>query len=223
VDIDSAKPEQHGDDGYVVIRSVKVDTVVKFLRSYRFHDDAFDLDSSLLERYIKKQNEKGHLLEWNVAIVGGDSASDTERLQLATVSVKKIRRSKLRNGPADYADIKTLMSKEHRVIDLTSVSQTQARRMTEEALMHERKDNDPPLLAIYPIDRTSPPDEQNKASRVPLNAVEDVIGLGLVFPGSGAETAVEYMSADLSRLGLKPDEVERPEDEDPDEQDAGVA
>jgi hypothetical protein len=223
VDIDSTKPEPHGPDGYVLIRSVKVGTVLKFLRSYQFHDQAFDLDGALLERYIKKQNEKGRLLDWNVAVVGGDSASDSETLDLATVTVKKIRRSKLRTGPADYADIKTLMSKEHRVIDLTSVTQTQARRMTEEALMRERKDDDPPLLAIYPIDRTSPPDEQNEISRVPLNAVGDVIGLGLVFPGNGAEAAVEYMSADLSRLGLKPDEVERPVDEDPDEQDAVIA
>jgi Z1 domain len=223
VDIDSAKREEHDADGYVVMRSVKVDTVLKFLRSYKFHDQAFDLDNVLLERYIKKQNEKGRLLEWNVAIVGGDPASDTQPLQLATVAVKTIRRSKLQDGPADYADIKTLMSKEHRVIDLTSVSQTEARRMSEAELMRKRKDDDPPLLALYPIDRTSPPDEQNKESRVPLNAVEDVIGVGLVFPGGGAEAAVEYMSADLSRLGLKPDEVEQSVDEDPDEQAVGVA
>jgi len=44
----------------------------------------------------------------------------------------------------------------------------------------------------------------------------------MVFPGSGAEEPVEYMSADLGRLGLTQAEVEHPEDEDPDEQ-PGVA
>jgi hypothetical protein len=217
VDVDLAKPEPHP-EGYVLLRAVKAETVLKFLRSYQFHKDAFELDGKLLVRYIKKQNEKGRLLLWNLAVIGGDPGSLDSPLPMGGgVAVNRIRRSKLRNGPNDYADIKTLMSKEHRVIDLTVISQTKARAKSEEDLAGLRKPDDPPLLAIYPIDRTSPPDPQNKDTRLPLEAVEDVIGVGLVFPGNGAETPVEYMSADLTRLGLRPDDVEQPEDEDPDE------
>jgi Z1 domain len=223
IDIDSSKLEAH-DEGFFVLREVRVDTILKFLRSYQFHEDSFELDAKLLERYVKKQNKNGRLLRWNLAVIGGDAESTGKQLDLSpSVSVNTIRRSKLMNGPQGYADIKTLMSKEHRVIDLTNVSQTEARALPEEELARKRKDDDPPLLAIYPIDATSVPDKKNEHSRLPLHAVEEVIGVGLVFPGNGAEAPVEYMSADLARLGLRPDQVEQPQNEDPDEPPQGAA
>ena len=223
IDIDSAKPELYA-EGHVLLRGVKVDSVLKFLNIYKFHKDAFELDGKLLQRYIKQQNERGRLLRWNLALVGSEAESPGSPLPMGGgVKIKTIRRSKLKNGPDDYADIKTLMSKEHRVIDFTEITQTKARAKSEEYLAGLRKADDPPLLAIYPIDRTSPPDPQNRDTRLPLDAVEDVIGVGLVFPGNGAEAPVEYMSADLARLGLRADEVEQPENEDPDEIPPGVA
>ena len=51
-----------------------------------------------------------------------------------------------------------------------------------------------PLLLLYPIDGKSPPKGPTK-TRVPLDAVEDVMGFGIVFPGqkdrSGGYFAVE--------------------------------
>jgi hypothetical protein len=52
-------------------------------------------------------------------------------------------------------------------------------------------------------------------TRINLDAAEDVIGLALVFPGTGNEDSVTYMSADLSRLGMTADDIEQAEDEDP--------
>lgn len=46
--------------------------------------------------------------------------------------------------------------------------------------------------------------------------MDDVIGIGLVFPGTGAEEGVGYVSADLSRLGMTPEDLEVSEDGDPD-------
>jgi hypothetical protein len=59
-----------------------------------------------------------------------------------------------------------------------------------------------------------------KRSRVrePLEAVEHVIGVGLVFPESSHSTAhVDYMTADIRDLGVDepdtPDESDEPEEE----------
>jgi len=215
VAIDNAE-RQTATEGHVIIRGVSADSIVRFLRSYSFHPDAFDLDADLIESYIGRQNEKGRLLAWNVALMSGDSSSPEGAFDFGNgISVKKIRRSQLKMGPPDYADIKTLMSKEHRVVDFTDITQRDARRQSETALMHARGPDQPGLVALYPIDSISVPDKQNEESRKPLNAVDDVMGAGIVFPGSGAEEAVTYMSADLARLGMSPDDLEQPEDEDP--------
>jgi hypothetical protein len=54
--------------------------------------------------------------------------------------------------------------------------------------------------------------------REPLEAVEHVIGVGLVFPESSHSTAhVDYMTADIRDLGVDepdtPDESDEPEEE----------
>jgi hypothetical protein len=148
--------------------------------------------------------------------MGGDPNADEDDFDFGHgLVVKKIRRSKLKEPPTAYADIKTLMSKEHRVIDLPDITQSDARRRRETDLMLMRGRDDPGLLALYPIDPDSPPDAQNRESRTNLDAPADVIGVGLVFPS--------YMSADLTRLGLEPDEIEQPEAEDPDADDAEAA
>lgn len=221
IEIDGASVESHP-DGYIILRKVKAASILKFLRGYQVHENSFELDRGLVERYISRQNEKGHLLDWNVALIGGEPAQEGNTFDFGHgLTLKKIRRAKLKDGPVDYADIKTLMSKEHRVIDLPGISQSEARKLRETRLMSMRKPGDPALLALFPIDRISPPDPQNEATRVNLNAAKDVIGMALVFPGRGDEEAVTYMSADLSRLGMSADDVEEPEEEDPEAE--GVA
>ena len=43
-----------------------------------------------------------------------------------------------------------------------------------------------PLLLLYAIDRESRPQRESNV-RVPLDAVDDVLGYGIVFPGSVTE------------------------------------
>jgi hypothetical protein len=223
VDIDHAVVTPNG-DGQVLILGAKAATVIKFLRSYSFHEESFELDAKLIEDYISRQNEDGKLLDWNVALMGGEPDGREDDFDFGNdLVVKRIRRARLREPKTEYADIKTLMSKEHRVIDLDDITQREARRSTETELMLLRGSGRSGLVALYPIDRESPPDKQNERSRTNLGAVNEAIGVGLVFPGSGDEKAVTYMSADLSRLGLTKDDLEEPEDEDPESDDVIAA
>ena len=52
-----------------------------------------------------------------------------------------------------------------------------------------------PLLLIYPIDAESNPRSEN-SERKKLDAISDLIGIGIVFPGSKARSG-EYYSVDL--------------------------
>jgi hypothetical protein len=204
--------------GDVIIRGAPVDVVLRFLDRYEVHPEAFDLDRDVVTGYINKQVENGNLALWNIAMINGaDDPSSGEFSFADGVMVNKVRRSKLKDPEATYADIKTLMSKEDRVVDLRKVEPAMARRLTERALVEARGPSDPPLIALYAIDRYSRPDPANEERRAPLNALDDVIGIGLVFPsGLPGDSAVSYKSADLSRLGLTEADVEEGIDEDPD-------
>ena len=101
------------------------------------------------------------------------------------------------------------MSKEHRVVDLP-IAPRQARGLSEGALAkHAGRRRDSPLVWIapsHPINPTSQPDPSNNETRDPLDAVQDVIGLGLVFPGNGdRQVASSYLAVDTSAVEVLED------------------
>lgn len=196
----SGDPEQVA-PGTSLWRDVPVAAVRNFLRQYEVHEDSPDMNREMLLKYIEKEVEKGSLSRWSVAVVGGDEDALSE-LSLGGQTFRTLVRSRLNDEEIDRADIKTLMSKDHRVLDL-DITPAAARRSTEEALMNLRQ-ADPVhktrgLLILYPIDRASPPAADDSATRLPLDAVDHVVGLALVFPGD-KQTSVEnsYISADVT-------------------------
>jgi hypothetical protein len=85
-------------------------------------------------------------------------------------------------------------------LDLTGEGTLDEHRILE---LRREQAPDTPLLAIYPIDRLSP---TTRRARQPLDAVEDVIGIGIVFPkpAPGDEDRV-YWQADLSGVAESTD------------------
>ncbi|MEU4395993.1 Z1 domain-containing protein [Kribbella sp. NPDC023855] len=199
------------DEGRHVVRGVHSDDVLKFLSSYQFHEKSQECDSGLLTKYIEKRRKSGALREWNVAVVGNPvDAAPGPYTFAGQLTTGRVVRAQL--GPAEpgtsrsvdrsTADIKTLMSRRDAAIDLTG----DTRRFDEEQIKRARLDQLPEtgLLVLYPIDRVSQPAPGRK-SRAPLNAKVDVIGVGLVFPQPGVDSAVEwdYISADLSKIDIE--------------------
>lgn len=199
-------PEQVGADGAAakyLYRDVPVGLIKDFLGRYQVHPDSPDLDTSLMIRYIDEQLAAAppSLDVWSVAIVTGEG----ESVDVGPLPVKAVSRSRLNGEDEARADIKTLMSKEDRALDLPGAGNT--RSETEDALMKMRN-NDPVyrrrgLLVIYPIDSTSPPDKEYSEvppPRVALSAKATVVGFGIVFPGDVKTKSVQasYVAVDLS-------------------------
>lgn len=189
------------DTGAHLWRDVPVRDVLDFLGSYEVHEDSPDMNREMLRKYIEAEVGADSLDRWSVAVVGGED--DTlGAVTLGEYSYNRLVRSRLKDGNPDRADIKTLMSKEHRVLDL-SITQAAARRSSEESLMNMRQ-ADPVhrtrgLLILYPIDALSPPADEETLTREPLAALETVIGLALVFPGDKADAVKNsYISADVT-------------------------
>jgi len=188
-------------DGSWLWKGVEVGLILKFLDGYVAHDESPDLDSSLLRKYIESEVKAGSLQHWNVAVMssGGDRNGTVD---LGGQTFGRIERAKLKEPPLPYADIKTLMSKEHRVTDM-DIDPAEARRRSENDLVGMRN-ADPVqsrrgLLLLYPIDPTSEPDVARKKRRAALGASNEVIGLALVFPGNASRNVQNsYISVDLT-------------------------
>ena len=207
---------QPGPLGGIVFRNVPVDVITAFLRTYRFHERAERLKPDLLTGYIDLQNRHNSLLTWNVAVISDSSAGSGKRA-ISGHELNLITRTRLAMPDPTYANIKALVSRIDRAADV-DLPRDEIRRLaaddTDEAyatLRHDYFDR-VGLLCIYPIARDSRP-RPSRADRspgykprLPLDAVDDVIGVGLFFPGDKSNTPYQYVSADLSGLAIDTDE-----------------
>ncbi|TPG34180.1 Z1 domain-containing protein [Mycolicibacterium hodleri] len=210
--------------GITVIEGIDSQHIVSFLSMYNFHENSRDLDSQLINRYILDRREEGELLRFNVALMTRSSDSDyLGAVDLGVDGMESgcINRAKmLQIGGATYADIKALMSRNDRVIDLkledglltakTKPAELSRFRSPTEDGGHSDGSG---LVLLYPVSKDSRPVRGTAKTREPLKAVDHVLGLGLVFPESASARAnVEYVTADIASM---PDvEVESPDDSD---------
>lgn len=203
--------------GRFVLTGVPVDLVTGFLNDYRFHPDAQTMRADLLIRYIELQNRYRALTTWNVVVMS-DPKGEKGAVDLGPVRANMIQRSRLQMPNIAHANIKSLVSRVDRVADIDTGRAGIAQNLSSETdarLTDLRSDliGNTGLLCIYPIARDSEPRVSGTPRpggslvvRVPLDAVDDVIGVGLFFPRDVAGQALSYKSADLSNLALETDE-----------------
>lgn len=180
--------------------------IVRFLENFRFHPDHAELRSDVLLPFIRQSDER--LARWNVGVVeSGKGRPSTIPLGPIDV-VQLVNRARL-NDAGSSADIKALMSKTDVWLDCPG---TPPAGRGWEDLKDERQRvlGQVPLLLLYPIDRESPPAGGGSA-RVPLDAACDVLGVGIVFPGSVTEGG-SFVSVELPTLS--PEDIERIEAEE---------
>ena len=196
-----------------------------FFKKYNFSQDS-TLSGPLLNQYIKRENASGQLLEWNIVIRGvkGDS-HDREIAQLGPYNVQLLERAKRSSSPPEVAHIGVLMTQGDIGIDLKQdlkelqktkkANKDYANKSLESFLKDKREQEFPKLglLIIYPIDKDSKPSGKHK---VKLEAVEHIIGLGIVFPNSKGSYVhgQNYISVDSSLLEQDEYIFEEEEDED---------
>jgi hypothetical protein len=181
-------------------RGVPKSSIIRFLETYRAQSTHSDLASDLLVAFINGADSR--LDRWNLGVVEPNRDALSKR-PLGTVgTLRTVNRSRL-NDSGDVADIKALMSKTDIRFDCPgdidpagSWEELKAARLQ---LLGQI-----PLLLLYPIDKDSRPERQGSL-RVPLEAVEDILAYGVVFPGSISEGG-NFVSVELKPLSA--DEVD---------------
>jgi hypothetical protein len=210
--------------GITIIGPVSSTSVVTFLEAYEFHENSRDLDGQLISRYIEGRRADAELMHFKIAVMGRAGGSDyLGKIDLGlNSSVGCINRAKLRAvGGATYADIKALMSRTDRVVDLgIKPSALTEDRMNIGDLARLRnlpanggQGDGSGLLLVYPVSKDSKPLRGPASTREPLGAAQHVVGIGLVFPESKSRApTVDYYTADVASMpGV---EVDAPDDSD---------
>jgi hypothetical protein len=212
---------------------IRSEDLKPFLDAYSFHSESRDLDGELIWKYIQGRLAVNELTHFRVVVMGRpDEHPVLGSVDLGlSAPVNCINRARMRMiGGASYADIKALMSHPDRAVDL----QLPPTGFPEDAGAVSRLRNLPRdggvgdgsgLILLYPVSKDSFPQKQSKTGkaslREPLDAVEHVIGVGLVFPDSQDRDAkIDYVTADLKDLGI--DEVEAPDESDEPTEEAEV-
>lgn len=200
-----------------------------FLASYRFHEASRDLNGKLIWEYIEGRLKQGELTHFRVAVMGRPTESETlGAVELGLdAPVNCINRARMQIvGGASYADIKALMSRPDRAIDLGLAADeipTDADGLAKLRNLPADggRGDGSGLLLLYPVSKDSVPARlggSKRTIREPLEAVDHAIGVGLVFPVSKDTTAnVDYVTADIKALGVEepdaPDESDEPAEE----------
>lgn len=200
-EITSRRPVDNQADKRRLIQGVSLQEIRKFLVAYDICEHHMDLKKDLLLGYIDQASDR--LLKWNVGIIT-PKAEHTSAKPLGSLGIVNAGcRSQLKDGEREYADIKALMSKSDILID---VSEPGTAGTT--GSWSDIKDRRPqvPLLLLYVIDGKS---RAQSSSRIDLDAVGDLIGIGIVFPGA-PDQAGDYYSVELD--APVPEQIENEEE-----------
>ncbi|WP_055048094.1 Z1 domain-containing protein [Devosia sp. A16] len=184
----------------ILFRNIPLHVVRKFLAQMHISDEHMDLKQPHLLGYLDQSAD--NLKQWNVGIIQPKSDEKSARPLGRLGSVATVRRSKLPEGSTKGADIKALMSRADILIDAVKEPEGAESWDTYKSCRPPL-----PLLLLYPINAHSEP---ASSKRVPLDAVADLVGFGIVFPGS-KDRSGDYYSVDIEPPAVE--EAEGNEDE----------
>jgi hypothetical protein len=178
-------------------RKVPRSSIRKFLKDYAIESSHADLLPDLLIPFIDGGDPR--LEHWNVGVVESARGNTSEHDLGSLGQVHLVRRAKLEDS-GSIADIKALMSKRDIIFDCGDEiapaggwADLKAARLDAVGQV--------PLLLLYPIERYSAPERASDV-RVPLDAAHDVLGLGIIFPGSVTEGG-NFVSVELNPISAE--------------------
>lgn len=184
-----------------LIRGVSLQEVRKFIVAYDICEHHMDLRKDLLLGYIDEVADRLH--EWNVGIITPTSENQSAQPLGSLGHVHATRRSQLAANENGYADIKALMSKNDILIDTMDPDSVKSSDSWSDL---KRCRPQVPLLLLYVIDGHS---KAKSESRIDLDAVGDLIGVGIVFPGTPDQSG-DYFSVELDAPA--PEKIEEEEE-----------
>lgn len=199
----------------ILFRGVPGRLIVQFLRTYSVQASHRELSAEFLLGYIEASGDRART--WSVGVVEPRTGEQSKLPMGELGSIRLSTRTRLER-PDDFADIKALMSRRDVLFDCADSSAAVAETdWSDLKVARAGIVGNIPLLLIYPIDRNSTPKKPSR-QRVALDALGDLVGFGIIFPGS-AEGSGGYYSVRLEPPSA--DDLEDIEDEIAEQLEAG--
>ena len=181
-------------------REIPRSSIQRFFESYSVHATHADLASDMLLPFLAQDDAR--LDSWNIGIVEAGRGQESPEPLGPVPTVRMVNRARLADSNS-FADIKALMSKRDLLFDSNEDAPNGA-GWDDLKAARIGVVGEVPLLLLYPIDRTSGPQRESNV-RVALDAAFDVLGYGVVFPGSVTEGG-NFVSLELRPLSA--DEID---------------
>ena len=172
-------------------RNVPLSSIQRFLNTYSVHETHADLSREMLLPFLEQDDER--LKSWNVGIVEAGQGPASQEPLGGAQTLRMVNRARLADTNA-FADIKALMSKRDVLFDCEDAT-PEGQGWEHYKLAREECLGEIPLLLLYPIDRNSSVQRRSNV-RIKLDAKFDVLGYGIIFPGSVTEGG-EFVSVEL--------------------------
>ncbi len=195
-------------DGKVLFTGVPVTLISRFLQNYCVHKDHRELSGELLLKYIGDVREA--FPTWNIGLHQPRSGHQSEKALGVIGHCRLSNRAMLDDQKPHMADIKALMSRKDVAFDCANSPPPEI--ASDWSLLKQWRQEQigtVPLLLLYAIDGDSSPQHPTR-TRTSLDAVGDILGFGIVFPGSDAG-AGGYVRVNLE--APSGDEIESLDDE----------
>ena len=174
--------------------AVPKSSIVRFFQTYQTHDTHVDLAERFIVSFLDSKDAR--LDHWNIGIVEPRRTQGGNR-ELGTIgSIRLVSRARLKDK-GTVADIKALMSRADIGLDCPSLPTTDGSWRELKAARQEQV-GEVPLLLLYAINKASEPQTDSKV-RCTLDAADDVLGYGVVFPGSVTEGG-DFVSVEIDPL-----------------------
>ena len=178
-------------------RNVPPDIVIKFLQSYKIHQDAMSTsDPSKWAEYISKQVKKKELRQWDVVLVSNPESEGTHEVTLGRLKVRCVHRSANQPVTGQKITIGVLTNPSDEMLDLNdeerasawshSKKPIQEGKLPSGAAIRNARPSERGLLLIYL------PESHDSTDSYGLSGNE-IVGFAISFPGSDTAEPVEYL------------------------------
>jgi len=172
-------------------KGVPGEVVRKFFNGYDISRQHMDLRKELVLGFIDQESDRWP--GWNVAVIQPGSKDKSIRPLGDLGAVTTVNRSRMKDLANGHADIKALMSKSDILIDADKRPDNISSMGWGE--IKSVRNGEVPLLILYPI-KASSTAKDGSTARVDLEAVGDLLGVGIVFPGQ-ADRAGDFFAVEL--------------------------
>lgn len=183
-------------------------SVCSLLEQYNFHPDQASMRSEFMADWIRQAAPRSL---WNVTVISTSRTArdasgrviDLGELDLGFGTVPAVNRAPLKDSAAGTANIKSLLNHDDWFADLDPevVRGLTADERAQPRDVRRRFANGAGQIVVYVVSKDSAPQtEGSRRARCEMATDEHLVGLGIIFPASGADP-----HTDATYIGVTPD------------------